>query len=75
MTRDDIAPIGQDDPGFPCPKCGGCGTVHCGGVHVRCVECGGSGYGPPPPSLDQTKAHCLRRLAEWAHRARPTEEN
>jgi hypothetical protein len=35
----------------------------------NCPDCGGSGYGPPPPSLDREMAHCLRRLSEWAHRA------
>ena len=33
------------------------------------------GYGPPPPSLEATRQHCLRRLADWAHRARLAEEN
>ena len=52
MTRDDLAPIGQDDPGFPCPKCNGGGVVirwvadDDGGTtcnHSLCDSCGGSG--------------------------------
>ena len=79
MTRDDLAPLGESES-FPCPACGGSGLEDVGNGDVilcktRCDFCGGSGYGPPPPSLDQTRAHCLRRLAEWAHRARLTEEN
>lgn len=72
MTRDDVAPLCEAEP-FPCPSCGGSGLVPCGGVTIRCYPCGGSGYGPPPPSLEQTRAHCLRRLAEWAKGAKVQE--
>ena len=75
MTRDDLAPIGADEhPGFPCPKCDGSGAVPCGGVRVRCFDCGGSGFGPPPPALDRLRAHCLERLSRWAQRNLPPPE-
>ena len=74
MTREDLAPIGHEDPGFPCPKCSGSGTVPCGGVIVRCFDCGGSGYGPPPPALDRLRSHCLERLSRWAQRNLPPPE-
>ena len=69
MTRDDLAPVGVEDESFPCPLCGGGGLISCGGSMVRCFPCGGSGFGPPPPSLDRERSHCLQRLSAWAHRA------
>lgn len=74
MTRDDLAPLGESES-FPCPSCGGGGTLLAGQARTLCPSCSGSGYGPPPPSLEATRAHCLRRLADWAHRARLAEEN
>jgi hypothetical protein len=75
VTRDDLAPLGMDpldvDPeSFPCPRCGGGGLDPEAGTATlaRCLDCSGSGYGPPPPSLDRERAHCLCRLARWAHR-------
>lgn len=80
MTREDLAPIGQDDhPGFPCPKCGGGGLItaqtqpRCF-MSVVCPDCSGSGYGPPPPALDRLRAHCLERLSRWAQRNLPPPE-
>lgn len=83
MTSDDIAPLPGDEPEpYPCAKCGGSGIRldalaidgGLGCTHSRCEICGGSGYGPPPPDLNRERAHCLERLAKWAHRALPTEE-
>jgi hypothetical protein len=76
MTRDDLAPLGESES-FPCPSCGGGGLDPEAGTAtlVRCRSCGGSGYGPPPPSLDREVSHCLQRLAAWAHRDIPKEEN
>lgn len=68
MTRDDVAPLGDDSETFPCPACNGVGVVPCGGVMVRCFPCGGSGYGHPPASLDRERSHCICRLTKWAHR-------
>ena len=79
MTREDLAPIGQDDPGFPCPKCNGGGLItaqtqpRCF-MSYPCPDCGGSGYGPPPPALDRLRAHCLERLSRWAQRTLPPPE-
>lgn len=76
MNRDLVAPLDTDPEAFPCPTCGGAGTVPFGGFRPNCVDCGGSGYGPPPPALDKAVEHCLCRLHKWAHRALPnTEEN
>ena len=77
MTRDLVAPLGTEDEPFPCPQCGGSGQIHPNlkrGI-ILCEDCGGSGYGPPPPALDKAVEHCLCRLHKWAHRALPTEEN
>jgi hypothetical protein len=67
VTRDDLAPLG-DSEAFPCPRCGGGGTLLAGQARILCPSCGGSGYGPPPPALDREKAHCLNRLNRWAQR-------
>lgn len=64
--RDDLAPLGEDEP-FPCRGCSGAGVILCEDGPIRCFECGGSGYGPPPPSLETERQHCLCRLAKWAH--------
>lgn len=79
MTRDDLAPIGQDDPGFPCPCCGGSGIQRCttamaDTITFTCTVCNGSGFGPPPPALDRLRAHCLERLSRWAQRNLPPPE-
>ena len=82
MTREDLAPIGHEDPGFPCPKCSGSGVQRDGvemygatiNVILNCQECGGSGFGPPPPALDRLRAHCLERLSRWAQRNLPPPE-
>lgn len=79
MTRDDLAPLGTEDEGFPCPECLGSGFV-CrifvstqAKVTERCRSCNGSGYGPPPPEVDRLMQHCLNRLRRWAER-HPLEE-
>lgn len=76
MTRDDLSPLaGDESEAFPCPACNGAGVAPCGGVMVLCFPCGGSGYGPPPPSLDREKSHLIQRLAAWAHRETQKQEN
>ena len=64
MTRDDLAPIGADEhPGFPCPKCDGSGAVPCGGVRVRCFDCGGSGRSlDVPPEFSAANPANLARM-------------
>ena len=68
--RHEMMSMDDDVLGFPCETCHGSGVVD----RTRCISCSGSGYGPPPPSLDRERSHCLRRLADWAHRA-PQKEN
>ena len=76
MNHHEVEPPLLEDEPFPCPQCGGggldpaCGTA----TLARCRSCGGSGYGPPPPSLDRERAHCLARLAKWAERNLPPSE-
>ena len=79
MTRDDLAPLGESES-FPCPSCGGSGLEETGNgdvilCKIRCDFCNGSGYGPPPPSLDRERSHCLQRLSAWAHRDCQKQEN
>lgn len=74
MNHHEVEPPLIEDEPFPCPLCGGGGLLR-GETTIRsCSSCGGSGYGPPPPSLDRERAHCLARLAKWAERNLPLSE-
>ena len=77
MNRDLVSPLNTDDESFPCPLCGGSGRISIQqlAVFANCPDCSGSGYGPPPPSLDREVSHCLQRLAAWAHRDTVKQEN
>lgn len=70
-----VDPLDTDPEAFPCPGCKGNGTVWDWGRAKHCHECGGSGYGPPPTSLDRERSHCLQRLSAWAHRDCQKQEN
>ena len=72
-----VDPLDMEPESFPCGRCNGSGRASIQQLVVfsTCPECGGSGYGPPPPSLDREVSHCLQRLSAWAHRDTVKQEN
>jgi len=69
MNHHEVEPLSLEDEPFPCPQCGGSGLEETGNgdvilCKVRCDFCGGSGYGPPPPSRNVEKNKTrIERLA------------